>query len=107
MSTADVRSYDVVNPATEQVLTTVPLADVEATDDAVARARRAFESWRQVTPADRGRLLRRFAQQVEDHLEELAQLEVRNSGHTVTNARWEAGQVRDVLDYYSAAPERL
>ena len=40
-------------------------------------------------------------------VEELAQLEVRNSGHTIGNARWEAGNVRDVLDYYSGAPERL
>ena len=35
------------------------------------------------------------------------QLEVGNSGHTLGNARWEAGNVRDVLNYYSAAPERL
>jgi acyl-CoA reductase-like NAD-dependent aldehyde dehydrogenase len=34
-------------------------------------------------------------------------LEVRNSGHTITNARWEAGNVRDVIAYYSAGPERL
>ena len=34
-------------------------------------------------------------------------LEVANSGHTIGNARWEAGNVRDVLHYYSAAPERL
>jgi len=100
-------TFDVVNPATEEVLTTVPLADVAATDDAVVRARRAFESWRTVTPADRGRLLRRFAQKVEESIEELAQLEVANSGHTIGNARWEAGNVRDVLTYYSAAPERL
>ena len=32
---------------------------------------------------------------------------MRNSGHTISNARWEAGNVRDVLDYYAAAPERL
>jgi acyl-CoA reductase-like NAD-dependent aldehyde dehydrogenase len=109
VSTPPVRedSYDVVNPATEQVVTTVPLAGVAETDAAVTRARRAFDSWRHVAPADRGRLLRRFAEQVEDHLEELAQLEVRNAGHTIGNARWEAGNVRDVLTYYSAAPERL
>jgi acyl-CoA reductase-like NAD-dependent aldehyde dehydrogenase len=100
-------SYDVLNPATEQVLTTVPLADAAETDAAVARARRAFETWRRVAPADRGRLLRRFAEQVDAHVEELAQLEVANSGHTIGNARWEAGNVRDVLTYYSAAPERL
>ena len=39
--------------------------------------------------------------------EELARLEVANSGHTIGNARWEAGNVRDVPRYYSAAPERL
>jgi acyl-CoA reductase-like NAD-dependent aldehyde dehydrogenase len=100
-------SYDVVNPATEEIISTVPLADVAATDAAVARARRAFDSWRHVAPADRGRLLRRFAEVVDAHVEELAQLEVRNSGHTIGNARWEAGNVRDVLTYYSAAPERL
>ena len=100
-------TYDVVNPATEQVLTTVTHAGVEETDDAVRRARTAFDTWRTVAPADRARLLRRFAQEVEDHLEELAQLEVRNAGHTIGNARWEAGNVRDVLTYYSAGPERL
>jgi len=36
-----------------------------------------------------------------------AGLEVRNAGHTIGNARWEAGNVRDVLSYYAAAPERL
>ncbi|MFZ0161188.1 MAG: aldehyde dehydrogenase family protein, partial [Kineosporiaceae bacterium] len=60
-----------------------------------------------VSPADRGRLLRRFSDVVDAHLEELAQLEVANAGHTIGNARWEAGNVRDVLNYYSGAPERL
>ncbi len=100
-------THDVVDPATEEHVTTVRLASVEDTDEAVARAQAAFETWRGVAPADRGRLLRRFAAAVDGAREELAQLEVRNSGHTVSNARWEAGNVRDVLDYYSAAPERL
>jgi acyl-CoA reductase-like NAD-dependent aldehyde dehydrogenase len=63
--------------------------------------------WRDTAPADRARLLRRFAEAVDADVEQLAQLEVRNSGHTLGNARWEAGNVRDVLQYYSAAPERL
>jgi acyl-CoA reductase-like NAD-dependent aldehyde dehydrogenase len=44
---------------------------------------------------------------VDEHIEELARIEVRNSGHTIGNARWEAGNVRNVLDYYAGAPERL
>ena len=97
----------IVNPATEQVIADVPQTPLEEVDWAIERANRAFESWRQVAPADRGRLLRRFAEVVDADLEELAQLEVRNSGHTIANARWEAGNVRDVLNYYSATPERL
>jgi acyl-CoA reductase-like NAD-dependent aldehyde dehydrogenase len=52
-------------------------------------------------------MLRRFAALVDGDLEHLARLEVANSGHTIGNARWEAGNVRDVLNYYSAAPERM
>jgi acyl-CoA reductase-like NAD-dependent aldehyde dehydrogenase len=100
-------SHQVVNPATEQEVATVELASVEQTDAAIERAQLAFQQWRNVAPADRGRLLRQFAAAVDGAREELALLEVRNSGHTITNARWEAGNVRDVLDYYSAAPERL
>jgi acyl-CoA reductase-like NAD-dependent aldehyde dehydrogenase len=99
--------YEVVNPATGAVETTVHLADADETDAAIARARAASPAWRAVTPADRGRLLRRFAEVVDEHIEELAGLEVRNSGHPIGSARWEAGNLRDVLHYYSAAPERL
>ena len=100
-------TYDVVNPADESIVTTVELADLERTDRAIAAAARAFETWRHVAPGDRARLLRAFAAEVDAHIEELAMLEVTNSGHTIGNARWEAGNVRDVLNYYSAAPERL
>ncbi len=97
----------VVNPATEEVVTSVRLATAEETDAAIERAAHAFDSWRRVAPGDRARLLRRFASLVDGSIEELARLEVANSGHTISNARWEAGNVRDVLNYYSAAPERL
>ncbi|MDX6318919.1 MAG: hypothetical protein QOD35_2319, partial [Nocardioidaceae bacterium] len=98
---------EIVNPATEEVVTTLELTTLEETDRAIERAAAAFPGWRAVAPGDRARLLRRFADLVDAHVEELAQLEVTNAGHTIGNARWEAGNVRDVLNYYSAAPERL
>ena len=98
---------DVINPATEEVVAHVEPTGAEETDALIDRAARAFASWRAVGPGDRARLLRRFASTVDDHIEELALLEVRNSGHTIGNARWEAGNVRDVLNYYAGAPERL
>lgn len=98
---------EVVNPATEEVLRTVEHTDEAGVDDAVARARVAQRRWAAQAPAERAAALRDFAAIVDAHVEELAQLEVANSGHPVGNARWEAGHVRDVLQYYSAAPERL
>ncbi|HEV7792144.1 MAG TPA: aldehyde dehydrogenase family protein [Pseudonocardia sp.] len=101
------RSIDLLDPSTESVIETVPLISVEETDAAVNRAVSAQRDWAELAPADRARLLRRFAAAVDSDLENLARLEVRNAGHTIGNARWEAGNVRDVLHYFSAAPERL
>ncbi len=99
--------YSVINPASATIVKDVEMADLAATDLIIAKANKAFETWRNLTPGDRARVLRNFARVVDEHLEELAQLEVRNSGHTIGNARWEAGNVRDCLNYYSASPERL
>jgi acyl-CoA reductase-like NAD-dependent aldehyde dehydrogenase len=99
-------STTLIDPASALALTTLPRASLAETDRAIERAHAAFPAWRAVSPGDRARLLRRFATVVDEHLAELAILEVRNSGHTIGNATWEAGNVRDVLDYYSAAPER-
>jgi acyl-CoA reductase-like NAD-dependent aldehyde dehydrogenase len=98
---------DIVNPATEEIVTTLELTSLEETDRAIERAAAAFPAWRAVAPGDRARLLRRFADLVDGDIEHLARLEVANSGHTIGNARWEAGNVRDVLHYYAAAPERF
>ncbi|GAA4510318.1 aldehyde dehydrogenase family protein [Nonomuraea ferruginea] len=84
----------------------VEMAGAAAVDEAVARAAKAYREWREVAPGDRARLLRGFADLVDAHAEELAMLEVANAGHPVGNARWEAAAVRDVLHYYSGAPER-
>ncbi|MEV6234849.1 aldehyde dehydrogenase family protein [Saccharopolyspora shandongensis] len=100
-------AHEVINPATEQVVTSVRLCSVDETDAAIARAVRAQRSWQALAPAERGRLLRRFAAAVDAAIEDLAWLEVRNSGHTIGNARGEAANVRDVLEYYAAAPDRL
>jgi acyl-CoA reductase-like NAD-dependent aldehyde dehydrogenase len=98
---------DVINPATEEVVRSVEPTTSAETDAAIARAQTAFPGWRAVAPGDRARLLRRFADAVDADIEHLARLEVANSGHTIGNARWEAGNVRDVLEFYAAAPERL
>ncbi|MEW2511672.1 aldehyde dehydrogenase family protein [Streptomyces sp. NPDC046870] len=103
----DPNELTVLDPATEEIVATVPAATAGDVDTAVARAARAQTRWAALAPADRARLLRRFADVVDAHTEELAQLEVREAGHTVANARWEAGNARDVLLYSAGGAERL
>jgi betaine-aldehyde dehydrogenase len=98
---------EVINPATEEVLQTVERVDATGVDEAVALARVAQRHWAALTPADRAAGLRAFAAVVDAHVNELAALEVANSGHPISSAEWEAGHVRDVLQYYAASPERL
>jgi acyl-CoA reductase-like NAD-dependent aldehyde dehydrogenase len=107
VSTSSTAVTTLVNPSTGRELREVPSASEAETDDAIGRAHDAFPAWRDLAPGERAGLLRAFAAIVDAHNEELALLEVENSGHTIGNARWEAGNVRDVLNYYSGAPERL
>ncbi len=98
---------ELINPATEELLRTVEQTDLAGVDDAIARAKAAQRDWARLAPAERAAGLRAFAAVVDAHVDELAALEVANSGHVLGNAEWEAGHVRDVLLYYSATPERL
>jgi betaine-aldehyde dehydrogenase len=96
----------IVDPATEQAIADVPATSVEETDAAVAAAVEAGPAWRAVTPADRGRLLRRLATTVEEHVEELARLESRNVGKPISDARGELGMVADVFHFYAGAIDK-
>jgi len=100
-------STTLVNPATGVAFETIAHTTISEVDDAIRHAVSAQRAWAALAPAERANALRTFATVVEQHIEELAQLEVLNSGHPISQARWEAGHVRDVLNYYAAAPERM
>ena len=100
-------AIEVVEPATEQVMAEVPRAGAEEANAAVARAKAAFPAWRAVAPADRAKLLRDLADAIEARHEDLAQLEARNAGKPIGDARGEIGMVVETFRYYAGAPERL
>lgn len=83
------KTFPTYNPATGEVLAHVPEGSKEDIDRAVAAARRAFEEgpWRKLTPSERGRLLWKLADLVEDHAEEFAELESLDNGKPVAVAR--------------------
>ncbi|MDP4746680.1 MAG: aldehyde dehydrogenase family protein, partial [Candidatus Nanopelagicales bacterium] len=99
--------HDVISPITEKKITAVPALNAEETVAAIAKSVKAWETWKKVAPGDRAKLLRNFASLVEKNIEVLAKLEVENAGHTIGNARWEANNVVNVLNYYAGSPERL
>ncbi|MGZ0712000.1 aldehyde dehydrogenase family protein (plasmid) [Coraliomargarita sp. W4R53] len=100
-------SFTLINPATGQGFREVPRASIEEVDEVVARAVSVQRKWAALAPVARADALRRFARVVGQHVEELAQLEVLNSGHPIESARWEASHVAQVLNFYAGAPERL
>src|SRR5919201_4343072 len=99
-------SVTVINPATEETIATLESAGVDETDAAVARAKAAFPAWRSVSPADRGRLLRRLASLVEENGEELARIESQNVGKPISGARAEVGMVAEVFHFYAGAVDK-
>jgi betaine-aldehyde dehydrogenase len=89
------------------VLAELPRGDPDEVDRAVAGARDALPAWRALPPSERGGLLRALAEKLAEHREELAVLEARNAGKTISDARGEMGMVIDTFHYYAGAPERL
>ena len=98
---------EILNPATEEVVERIEPATAQDADAAVARAKKAFPAWRDVAPADRSRLLRRLADTLEGERENLAQLESRDTGKPIGDARGEMGMVADTFHYYAGMPERM
>ncbi len=100
-------AIEVIEPATEQVMATLPRAGAAEVDAAVAAAKAAFPAWRALAPADRTLVLRRLAEAIDAEREELARIEARNAGKPICDARGEIGMVVETFHYYAGAPERL
>ena len=95
-----------LNPATEALIVDQPLATRDDADAAIGRAAAALPGWRSMAPLDRVKLIRRFADTVAAHAEELAQLDTANMGMPIGNSRWCANTAADVLHYYAGAVDK-
>lgn len=100
---------DVIDPATEQLITRVPQAGAAEVDAAVAAAKRAHDDrrWSGMSPHDRSRVLHRVADLIEERLEELAVLETRDNGKPIERSRADTATAARVFRYYAGAPSRL
>ena len=97
----DGRLIDVENPATRQVVAQVPRGGEADVDRAVKSAAKAFETWREVPPRDRGRLLMKIADAVEAEIEPIARTVALETGNAIrTQARGEMKVTADVFRYF-------
>ncbi|OSI24222.1 aldehyde dehydrogenase family protein [Neisseria dumasiana] len=80
-------TIDVLNPANGELITKIAAAEAEDVDIAVAAAKKAFPAWAATPAAERGRLLLKLADLIEEHAEELAQIESLDTGHPIRDSR--------------------
>lgn len=99
----------VFNPATGDILADVADAGAEDIDSAVQRAHRAFTAgpWRNLNSRERTRLLLNLAQLIRENVEELANLETRNVGKPIREARDEVNLAADCFEYYAGAINKV
>ena len=98
--------HDVLDPCTAEPIASFELATAGDVDVAVERAKAALPGWKRVSTQDRARLIRRFADVVAGHADELAETEARNVGKPIGGARWEAGAVAETLHYYAGCVDK-
>ena len=107
---ADGQTFDIVNPATGEVMATAPMGGREDVDRAVAAAQAAFDDrkgWANWAAGKRGRSLSKLASLIKQHTDELAQLESQNVGKPITAARGEVVGTSLVFDYYAGAANKI
>jgi len=102
-------TWDVINPANQEVIANVPLADEEDTRMAIGAARRAFDKgpWRNMTQVDRGKLLLELARAIREKTEELALLETLNCGKPIRESRYDISDTADCFEFYGGLADKI
>jgi aldehyde dehydrogenase (NAD+) len=96
-----------VDPATEEPLADVAVADESDVDRAVVAAREAASAWRDVDPAERGRVVYRVADRIREAIDDLAALESRDQGKPLSQAQSDMSSAARYFEYYAGAADKL
>src|SRR4051795_10263901 len=107
VDSASGETMDVIAPATGETIAAVPRCSAEDVDRAVAAAAAVWPEWSEKTPKDRSELLHRMADVLDEHAEELAQLESANVGKPLMASRDEMPFSSDNLRFFAGAARNL
>jgi aldehyde dehydrogenase (NAD+) len=104
----DGKTFETINPSTEEVICSVHEATEKDVDIAVAAARKAFEGpWRKETPENRGKLLVNLANLIEKNIDLLAAVESLDNGKAFGMAKGDVGMVAGCLRYYGGWADKI
>ncbi|KYH24560.1 2,5-dioxopentanoate dehydrogenase [Halalkalicoccus paucihalophilus] len=96
-----------LNPATEEPITEVAAADKEDIDRAVESAHEAYPKWRSTAPEERGRLLTALAARIREETDYLAELETRDNGKPISQARSDVEGCARYFEYYAGIADKI
>lgn len=97
----DGQRLESVNPATEEVIGSVPAGGVADVERAVASAQKAAPGWAALSPRERAATVRRLAEAIRTRADELLKIEVADTGNTIAKMRGDVASAGDALDYYA------
>jgi betaine-aldehyde dehydrogenase len=102
------KTFDVYDPATEEVIATCPAGDAKDIDLAARAANKVFyEAWKNVTAQERGRILLRLAERIRARRTELAELETRNSGKPIVESEFDMDDTATCFEYYGGLATKI
>lgn len=101
------RRFDAIDPATEERLATLALADADDVDRAVRSAHRAFAAWRRTTPAERTKLLLKAAAAIDARRDEIARLETLDMGKPLRESLANVARSVRAFEYAAGATDKL
>ena len=108
VGTGSGRTLDVEAPGTRETIATIPRGGAEDIARAVKAAAQAFPAWRRVAPRDRGRMLQKIADAMEEKVEDLARILAEETGNAIrTQARGEARSAVDIMRYFGGLASEL
>lgn len=103
------KTFEAINPATQEVMGTFPEADQKDVDRAVASARKSFDSgeWPGKTNQERGRILLRLAEMIRSRSDELAKIECLNTGKPIVEAEFDVSDTATCFEYYGGMATKI
>lgn len=96
-----------INPATEEVIAEIPEADERDISAAIDAAQRAYEEWKEIDVIEKGNIISKIAEAVEENADELAWLDVIDAGRPIMDAKEDIEAVVRMYRYFSGVPSKI